>query len=120
MKYLVLLYAEPGAWPPEDHRIALQESIALCHEMHAHGQYLGASPLQPVSTAKSVRVREGKSFVSDGPYAETKEQLGGFFLIDVKDLDEAIALARRIPGARRGTAEIRPLLEVTGLPELSN
>lgn len=118
MKYLVLMYAEEGAWPPEDHRVALQESIDICHQLHARGQYLGASPLQPPSTATCVRVRDGKRLVTDGPYAETKEQLGGYFLIDVENLDEAIAIASRIPGTRRGTAEIRPILEVTGLPEI--
>ena len=117
MKYMILLYAEPGAWPPEDHRVALQESIQLCHQLHAQGQYLGASPLQAADTARCVRVREGKSLVVDGPYAETKEQLGGYFLVDVASMDEAVAIAARIPGARRGTAEIRPVLEVQGLPE---
>lgn len=117
MKYLVLLYAEPDAWPPEEYRVALEESIGLCHELHAKGRYCGAAPLQPPSTATSVRVRDGKPMVSDGPFAETKEVLGGYFLIDVENLDEAIAVAARIPGARRGTAEIRPLMEVTGLPE---
>ena len=117
MKYILLLYAEEGAWPPGDHRVALAESIDVCHQLHAKGQYLDASPLQPPSTATCVRVRDGKRMVSDGPYAETKEQLGGFFLIDVDSLEEAIAIAARIPGARRGTAEIRPLMEVSGLPE---
>jgi hypothetical protein len=117
MRYILLMYAEEGAWPPEDHRIALQEYVDVCHELHAKGQYLGASPLQPPGTATCVRVRDGKPLVSDGPYAETKEQLGGYFLIDVDNLDEAIAVAARIPGARRGTAEIRPLMEVAGLPE---
>lgn len=117
MKYLLLMYAEVGAWPPEDHRAALAESIDICYDLHNQGRYLGASPLQPPSTAVCVRVREGKAVVSDGPYAETKEQLGGYFLIDVDTLDEAIAIAAKIPGARRGTAEIRPLLEVDGLPE---
>jgi hypothetical protein len=119
MKYLVLLYAEPDAWPPDEHRVALQESINLCHELHANGQYRGAAPLQPPSTAMSVRVRDGKRSVSDGPFAETKEVLGGYFLIDVETLDEAIAIAARIPGARRGTAEIRPIMEVDGLPAVS-
>lgn len=118
MKYILLMYAEEGAWPPEEHRVALQESIDICHQLHANGQYLGASPLTPPSEAVCVRVREEKRIVSDGPYAETKEQLGGFFLIDVENMEEAIAIASRIPGARRGTAEIRPLMEVTGLPEL--
>lgn len=118
MKYIVLLYAEPGAWPPDEHRVALQESIELCHELHAKGQYRGASPLLPSAT--SVRVRDGRATVMDGPFAETKEVLGGYFLIDVENLDEAIAVAARIPGARRGTAEIRPLMDVTGLPELGS
>jgi len=117
MKYMILLYAEPGAWPPEDHRVALQESIGLCHQLHASQQYLGASPLQPANTARCVRVRDGKSMVSDGPYAETKEQLGGYFLVDAASMDEALAIAARIPGARRGTAEVRPIMEVEGLPE---
>jgi hypothetical protein len=117
MKYLLLMYAEEGAWPPDDHRVALAESIDICHQLHAQGQYLNASPLQAPATATCVRVRDGKRIVSDGPYAETKEQLGGYFLIDVPNLEDAIAIAARIPGARRGTAEIRPLMEVTGLPE---
>lgn len=116
MKFLILLYAEEGAWPPDDHRVALQESIDLCHDLHAQGQYLGANPLQPVSTAKSVRVRGGKVSVTDGPFAETKELLGGYFLVEAADMNEAVAIAARIPGARRGTAEVRPVLEVTGLP----
>lgn len=119
MKYILLMYAEPGAWPPEDHKVALQESIEVCHQLHAKGQYLGASPLEPASTATCVRVREGERMVVDGPYAETKEHLGGYFLIDVDNLDEAIEIAARIPGARRGTAEIRPILEVAGLPKLN-
>ena len=118
MKYIVLMYAEPGAWPPEEHRVALQESIAVCHDLHAKKQYLGTAPLQPPLTATCVRVRDGKTAVYDGPYAETKEHLGGYFLIDVENLDEAIAIAARIPGTWRGTAEIRPLMELTGLPSL--
>jgi len=116
MKYMILLYAEPGTWPPEDHRVALQESIQLCHQLHAQGQYVAASPLQPANTARCVRMRENKPLVFDGPYAETKEQLGGYFLVDVPSMEEALAIAARIPGARRGTAEVRPVLEVDGLP----
>lgn len=118
MKFLLLLYAEEGAWPPEDHKVALQESIDLCHQLHVTKQYLDASPLQPPATAKCVRVRKGEAMISDGPYAETKEQLGGYFLIEARDLDEAVSIAARVPGARRGTAEVRPLMEVSGLPEL--
>jgi hypothetical protein len=112
MKYIVLMYAEEGDWPPDEHQAAIQESIDMCHRLHAKGQYLGASPLQPPATALCVRIREGRCMIADGPFAETKEQLGGYFLIDVADLDEAIAIAGQLPGTRRGTAEIRPLLDV--------
>jgi hypothetical protein len=98
------------------HRQAIQEAVQLTHEMNARGQYLLASPLHPVSTATSVRVRDGKPLVTDGPFAETHEQLGGFYLIDVDNLDEAIRIAERHPGARLGTVEIRPIMEIPGLP----
>lgn len=117
MKFIVLIYSEPGVWPPEEHAVALQESIDLCHELNRQGQYRGAAPLHPPATAASVRVRNGQRTVVDGPFAETKEYLAGFFLIDVADMAEAIEVAARIPGAHRGTAEIRPVVEVTGLPE---
>ena len=116
MKYILLIYAAEGVWPPEEHAEALAESIRLCHTLAAQGQYVAAAPLQPASTAVSVRLRDGKPAVCDGPFAETKEQLAGYFLIDVESLDEAIAIAAQIPGTRRGTTEVRPLLEVTGLP----
>ncbi len=116
MKYILLMYAEAGVWPPEEHQAAIQESVDLCHRLHADGRYRGASPLQAPATATCVRVRDGKCLVSDGPFAETKEQLGGYFLIDVDNLDEAIAVASQVPGTRRGTAEIRPLLELPDLP----
>jgi hypothetical protein len=88
----------------------------LTHELHKQGKYLGASPLHPVATATSVRVREGRRQVTDGPFAETREQLGGFFLIDAANLDDAIEIAGRIPGAKKGTVEVRPVLELEGLP----
>lgn len=119
MKFLVLMYAEPDAWPPDEHRAALAESVELCHELNERGQYLSAAPLHPVETAVSVRVRDGKPVVTDGPFAETKEHLGGYFLIDVDSLEEAIEVASRIPGSRRGTAEIRPVMEVPDLPDTS-
>jgi hypothetical protein len=112
MKYILLMYAEEGAWPPEDHRVAIQQSVDVCHQLHSKGQYISAAPLQPPSTAKCVRIRDGKTILTDGPYAETKEQLGGYFLIDVDTLDEAVEIASRIPGTWRGTAEIRPVLEL--------
>jgi hypothetical protein len=92
------------------------ESTQLAHDLKANGQYLSANPLHPVSTATSVRVRDGKRVVTDGPFAETREHLGGYFLIDAKDLDEAIGIAAQIPGARKGTVEVRPVLEISGLP----
>jgi hypothetical protein len=97
---------------------AMQEAVQLAHEIDAKGQYLVAAPLHPVATATSVRLRDGKPLVTDGPFAETREQLGGFHLIDVPDLDEAIRVAQRHPGARLGgTVEIRPVLEIPGLPD---
>ena len=94
----------------------MQEAVGLCHELHAKGQYVTASPLHPVATAVSVRIRNGERMVTDGPYAETKEQLGGYYIIDVANLDEAIAIAGRHPGAPLGTVEIRPILELPDLP----
>lgn len=79
-------------------------------------QHLAASPLQPVSTATSIQVSNGKRFVTDGPFAETREQLGGYFMVDAKDIDEAISIAAQIPGARKGTVEIRPVTEIQNLP----
>jgi hypothetical protein len=116
---MLLCYDDEAAWANAGesvHRAAIQEAVGLTHELHAKGQYLLASPLHPVATATSVRVRDGKRMVTDGPFAETREQLGGFYLIEAKDLDEAIAIAARHPGARLGTVEIRPVREIEGLP----
>jgi hypothetical protein len=116
MKYMMLIYADERAWTDSERERCYEESTQLAHQLNAKGQFLAASPLQPVATATSVRVRNGKRLVTDGPFAETREQLGGYFLIDAKDLDEAIAVAGRIPGALKGTVEIRPVLEIPGLP----
>ncbi len=116
MKYLLLIYSDENAWTPTEREHCYTESTQLTHELHSRGQYLAAAPLHPVSTATSVRIRDGKRLVTDGPFAETREQLGGYFLIDAKDLDEAIAIAARIPGARKGTVEVRPVMELAGLP----
>jgi hypothetical protein len=110
--YILLLYAEEGAWPPEEHAPALAESVEVCHQLHANGQFVSAAPLQPPATATCMRIRNGSRVVVDGPFPETKEQLGGYFLIRVANLDEAIAIAARIPGSWRGTAEIRPLFSL--------
>jgi hypothetical protein len=91
------------------------ESVHLARQLDASGNYLDAAPLHPTSMATSVRVREGKRLVTDGPFAETREQLGGYFLIEARDLDEAIGIAARIPGARIGVVEIRPLMKIASL-----
>jgi len=93
------------------------KSAALTQDLNASGNYVAAGPLHPTSTATSVRVRDGKRMVTDGPFAETREQLGGYYVIEAKDLDEAMAIAERIPVATVGTIEIRPLLEIPGLPD---
>jgi hypothetical protein len=116
MKYMLLIYAEEQAWTETERERCYEESTELAHELKSKGQFLATSPLQPVSTATSVRIRDGKRFVIDGPFAETREQLGGFFLVDAKDLDEALEIAARIPAARKGTVEIRPVVELPGLP----
>jgi hypothetical protein len=116
MKYMLLIYMTENAISAEQREHCYQESTQLAHDLKAKGQYLGANPLHPVTTATSVRVRDGKPIVTDGPFAETREFLGGYFLIEAKNLDEAIGVATRIPGARWGTVEIRPVIEIPGLP----
>ncbi|MBV9670200.1 MAG: YciI family protein [Acidobacteriales bacterium] len=116
MKYMLLIYADEQAWTDAERQHCYEESTDLAHQLAAKGQYLGASPLHPVSTATSVRIRDGKQLVTDGPFAETREQLGGYFLIEASNLDEAISIAAKIPGARRGTVEIRPLVALPHLP----
>jgi hypothetical protein len=116
MKYMLLIYTDENAWTETEREHCFAESTQLSHDLHKQGKYLGASPLHPVSTATSVRVRDGKRVVTDGPFAETREQLGGYYLIEAKHLDEAIDIAGRIPGARKGTVEVRPVLELAGLP----
>jgi len=119
MKYMLLCYDDEKAWEKAGDlalKDAMQEAVQLTHEMHAKGQYLEAAPLETSSMAASVRVRNGKAQVTDGPFAETREVLGGYYLIDVNNLDEAIRIAERHPGARLGTVEIRPVVELPGLP----
>ncbi len=111
MKYLLLVYGDEQALSETERQDCYAESIQLAQQLHTNGQYLAANPLQPTAMATSVRVRDGKRLVTDGPFAETREQLGGYFLIDAKDLDEAIAIAARIPIARKGTVEVRPVIE---------
>src|SRR6266850_3956859 len=116
MKYMLLVYLDEQALSDTEREHCYVESAQLTQQLNSTGQYLDASPLHPVSTATSVRVRDGKRLVTDGPFAETREQLGGYYLIDAGDLDEAIRIAERIPPARLGTVEIRPVMEIQGLP----
>jgi hypothetical protein len=112
VKYMLLIYEDEQALDEGERQRCYRESGELTRALDAAGQYLAAAPLHPTSTATSIRVREGRRIVTDGPFAETREQLGGYWLIDVPDLDAAIAIAARIPGARRGTVEIRPVIEL--------
>src|SRR5947208_2772105 len=116
MKYLLLIYSAEKAINETEREQCYKDSTQLCHELKASDQLISAKPLQSVSTATSVRVREGKRMVTDGPFAETREQLGGYFLIDAKDLDAAISVAASIPAAKWGTVEVRPIVELDGLP----
>ncbi len=116
MKYMLLIYMEENAMNDTERAQCYVKSSQLAHDLQTEGKFLATAPLQPVATAKSVRVREGRQFVTDGPFAETREHLGGFFLIEASNLDEAINIAARIPGARVGTVEIRPVIELEGLP----
>ena len=113
MKYLLLIYEREADWEKlseEEGGKIFGEYMAFTEDIRAKGQSLGGEPLQPTATASTVRVRDGKTLVTDGPFAETREQLGGFYLIDVPDLDEAIRIAGRIPGARSGSVEVRPVM----------
>ena len=117
MKYMLLIYLDEKHPLSEDERQACYvESTQLAQQLYASGQFVSANPLHPTETATSVRVREGKRMVTDGPFAETREQLGGYFLIDAENLDDAIAIAARVPMAKKGTVEVRPVIDLPGLP----
>ena len=115
MRYLLLIYENEKAWMsiPEDQQGAIfGEYMAFTESITKSGNMIAGDPLQPTETATTVRVREGKRLVTYGPFAETREQLGGYYMIEAKDLDEAIAIAERIPSARMGSIEIRPVMEI--------
>ena len=119
MKYLLLVHHNEDSFAKlsqTTQQAMLDESIALTHTLDADRQYLSASPLHTAATATLVRVREGKSFITDGPFIETHEQLAGYFLVDATDIQEAVRIATHIPGARIGTVEVRPATEISGLP----
>jgi len=109
---MLLIYSDELALSEAEREQCYVKSAQLAQQLYASKQYLDAAPLHPTSTATCIRVREGKKLVTDGPFAETREQLGGYFLIDARNLDEAIAIAAQIPVAQMGTVEIRPVLEI--------
>jgi len=114
MKYMLLIYHDEQSWnavPESERQQIYGEFRQLREQLVSRGQFVTGSQLQPISTATSVRVRDGKELVTDGPFAETHEQLGGYFLIEAENLDEATSIAARIPSARTGTIEVRPLVE---------
>ena len=114
MKYMLLIYQDEQSWntlSETERQQIYGEYGALVEQLQASGQYVSGSELQPITTATSLRVRDGKELITDGPFAETHEQLGGYFLVEAENLDEATQIAARIPSAKTGTIEIRPLAE---------
>lgn len=121
MRYMLLVHHDEETFRKRgesERQALLQESVQLANQLHAKKQYVSAAPLHPSLETKCVKVCEGKPLITDGPFAETREQLGGYFLIEAENVDEAIQIAARIPGARIGTVEVRPVTEVDGLPEI--
>jgi hypothetical protein len=119
MKYLCLIYEDEKAWlnlPKEQSDAVMGEYFAFTDDIRKNGQYVAGEALHPTQTATTVRVRNGKTATTDGPFAETKEQLGGFYLVEAKDLNEAIQIASRIPSARFGSIEVRPVVDFSQAP----
>jgi hypothetical protein len=115
MKYLCMIYSEEkqnDRWSKAEFEQMAGEYFECTESFKQGGHYLGGNPLQPTRTATTVRVRNGRTTTTDGPFAETKEQLGGYYLLEARDLNEAIQLAARIPGARYGCIEVRPIQEM--------
>lgn len=116
MKYMLLIYGSESCWTEDERRECMIESMAISEELEKQGKWIASSPLHSVTTATCVRVRDDRKQITDGPFAETTEQLGGYYIIDVDHLDEAIAIAARLPPAKKGTVEIRPLFPLPELP----
>lgn len=108
MRYLILIYENEGNQPAEGE---MEKWFAYTEQLKASGCHLGGEALQPTSTATTVRQRNGRTLTTDGPFAETKEQLGGFYMVNCKDLDEALKWAAKIPNVHRGSIEVRPIME---------
>jgi len=116
MKYAMLIYLDETALSEPQRQECYHESAQYAQQLSSSGRCLADMPLHPTSTATSLRIRDGKRMVTDGPFAETREQLGGFFLIEARDLDEAIEIASQIPAGRWGTVEVRPVIEIECAP----
>jgi hypothetical protein len=115
MKYMLLIYDNEKVWadmPPAEQGRLFGAYMKFTEEIKASGHYISGAPLQPVATATSVRIRNDKQLVTDGPFAETQEQLGGYYLVEARDLNEAMGIAARIPSVHFGTIEVRPVMEV--------
>ena len=118
MQYILLIYgneAESSARPQAESMKMHGEYMEFTQGIKNSGHMLAGEPLEPSSTATTVRVKNGKTLRTDGPFAETREQLGGFYIVDAKDLDEAVTIAARIPGARTGSVEVRPIMKLPGM-----
>jgi len=116
MQFMMLIYLSENSLSEAERTRCHEDSAGFARQLHAKGKYISAAPLHPTSTAASVRVRDGKRVVTDGPFAETREQLGGFFLVEAENMDKAIQIAGQIPAGRWGTVEVRPVMELSGLP----
>lgn len=120
MRFMLLCYDDEKYWQnagKQVHEAAIAEAVEITHELHSKGQFIMAAPLGWSDTATSVRVRNGKTVITDGPFAETTEVLGGFYLIEAESMEEALEYAKRHPGAFKGAVEVRPVMEISGLPE---
>ncbi|QGJ68859.1 Dehydrogenase [Planctomycetales bacterium 10988] len=116
MKFMLLIYSAESSWTEEEREECMQESAAICRQLAEDGKFIDASPLHPVSMATSIRVRSGKRQITDGPFAETTEQLGGYYIIDVPTVEEAVEIAGSLPPAKKGIVEIRPIFALENLP----
>jgi hypothetical protein len=116
MRYMLLIYNREADWAKlkeQDQGALYAEYGVFTEGIRKSGHYKAGDPLQPIATATTVRVRNGKTVTTDGPFAETREQLGGYYIVDAKDLDEATAIAARIPSVRTGSIEVRPIMEMS-------
>jgi hypothetical protein len=116
MQYMLLIYLDENSLTDTERAQCYEQSAAFARQLHGEGRFIATAPLHPTSTATSIRQRDGQRLVTDGPFAETREQLGGFFIIEADNLDQAIDIAGQIPAGRWGTVEIRPIMQIPGLP----